>query len=134
MKEFLTKEQRTYFVRTHKREQNKKTCDRIKAVLLCDSGYTYSEISRILLLDDETIRRHVEDYCTKLKIKPENGGSESKLTEEEAQALITHLHEVTYLYVKVILPQFSRHVNLINYESLKGEICYAKQRDLYQQI
>jgi transposase len=102
MKEFLSKEQRAYLVRTHKREQNKKTCDRIKAVLLCDSGYTYSEIARILLLDDETIRRHVEDYCSKLKIKPENGGSESKLTESETQALIAHLHEVTYLYVKDI--------------------------------
>lgn len=102
MKEFLTKEQRAYLVRTHKREQNKRTCDRIKAVLLCDSGYTYSEIARILLLDDETIRRHVEDYRKKLKIKPENGGSESKLTESETQALIAHLHEVTYLYVKDI--------------------------------
>jgi transposase len=102
MKEFLTKEQRAYLVRTHKREQNGKIRDRIKAVLLCDSGYTYSEIARILLLDDETIRRHVEDYCLKLKIKPENGGSESKLTEAETQALIAHLHEVTYLYVKDI--------------------------------
>jgi transposase len=102
MKEFLTKEQRSYLVRTHKREQNRKICDRIKAVLLCDSGYTYSEISRILLLDDETIRRHVEDYRSKLKIKPENGGSDSKLTEAETQALIAHLNEVTYLYVKDI--------------------------------
>ena len=102
MKEFLSKEQRSYLVRTHKREQNGKIRDRIKAVLLCDSGYSYSEIARILLLDDETIRRHVEDYCSKLKIKPENGGSESKLTEAETQALTAHLHEVTYLYVKDI--------------------------------
>lgn len=102
MKEFLTKEQRAYLVRTHKREQNGRIRDRIKSVLLCDSGYTYSEIARILLLDDETIRRHVGDYCSKLKIKPESGGSESKLTESETQALITHLHEVTYLYVKDI--------------------------------
>lgn len=36
------------------------------------------------------------------KIKPENGGSESKLTEAERRALISHLKEKTYLYVKDI--------------------------------
>lgn len=102
MKGFLTQAQRSYLVSTHKREQKGKIRDRIKAILLYDSGYTYTEISRILLLDDESIRRHVEDYCSKLKIKPENGGSEGKLTKSETQSLIAHLNEVTYLYVKDI--------------------------------
>lgn len=41
------------------KERDKRLCDRIKAVLAYDDGYSYAEISRILLLDDETIRRHI---------------------------------------------------------------------------
>jgi transposase len=76
--------------------------DGIKAVLAYDDGYSYSDIARILLLDDETIRRHVEDYFSKRKLKPENGGSESHLNKLEGLELQLHLSEVTYLYVKDI--------------------------------
>jgi predicted ArsR family transcriptional regulator len=53
---------------------------RIKAVLAYDDGYSYSEIARILLLDDETIRRHIADYLKEEKLDTNNGGSDSKLT------------------------------------------------------
>ncbi|MDB6096510.1 MAG: family transposase, partial [Francisellaceae bacterium] len=43
----------------HHKERDKRKCDRIKAVLAFDDGYSYVEIARILLLDDETIRRHI---------------------------------------------------------------------------
>lgn len=87
----------------HRKERDKRKCDRIKAVLAFDDGYSYVEIARILLLDDETIRRHIDDYFTKhKKIAPENGGSESYLTAIETETLISHLHQCTYLYVKDI--------------------------------
>lgn len=54
--------------------------NRIKAILAYGDEYGYSEIAKILLLDDEIIRRHIEDYLKKKKLNPENGGSESKST------------------------------------------------------
>lgn len=99
----LTIDERKELINQHRKERDKRVCDRIKAVLAYDDGYNYSEIARILLLDDETIRRHVEEYLKEKKLKPENGGSTSKLTEVESQKLIEHLNKVTYLYVKDIV-------------------------------
>ena len=71
-------------------------------MLAYDDGYNYSEISRILLLDDETIRRHIDDYQREQKLKTANGGSDSNLTDKETRELIEHLREITYLHVKDI--------------------------------
>lgn len=98
----LTAKERQNLIQRHRKERNKRVCDRIKAVLAYDDGYSYSEIAKILLLDDETIRRHIEDYLNKKKLKPENGGSEGQLNDSESQKLIVHLSEITYLYVKDI--------------------------------
>lgn len=102
MERVLSESERKHLIAQHRKERDKRKCDRIKAVLARDDGYTYAEISRILLLDDETIRRHVADYFTQNKLMPENGGSQSYLSQAEADALITHLQKVTYLYVKDI--------------------------------
>ena len=102
MEKMLGSDERTKLIKRHKKERDKRICDRIKAVLAYDDGYSYSEISRILLLDDETVRRHVSDYLQEKKLKPNNGGSESKLTEAETSELKAHLEESTYLYVKDI--------------------------------
>jgi hypothetical protein len=40
----------------HKFEKNKKKADRIKTILLLNKGFSYKEVSEILLLDDKTIR------------------------------------------------------------------------------
>lgn len=93
----LTPTERESLKAAHRRAGDGKVRDRIKAVLAFDEGYSYAQIARILLLDDETIRRHVHDYFSKNKLKPENGGSQSLLNQSETQALISHLQEVTYL-------------------------------------
>lgn len=98
----LTQEERTTLQRSHKQERDKRICDRIKAVLAYDDGYSYSEIARLLLLDDATIQRHIEDYFLNSKLKPENGGSASHLSVAQAESLKAHLQEHTYLYVKDI--------------------------------
>jgi hypothetical protein len=56
MEKILTARKREKLVQRHRKERDKRICDRIKAVLAYDDGYSYSEIARILLLDDETIR------------------------------------------------------------------------------
>ncbi len=44
----LSLEERQGLIAHHRKERDGKIRDRIKAVLLYDSGYTYSEIARIL--------------------------------------------------------------------------------------
>jgi transposase len=98
----LTAKERKDLVQRHRQERDRRICDRIKAVLACDDGYSYSEITKILLLDDETIRRHIDDYQREHKLSTNNGGSDSKLLEPETRSLIEYLSEVIYLYVKDI--------------------------------
>jgi len=102
MEKILTSKEREQLIKRHRQERDGRVRDRIKAVLAYDDGYNYSEIAKILLLDDETIRRHIENYLSKKKLNPENGGSQSYLSESDSQILKAHLQTVTYLYVKDI--------------------------------
>jgi len=102
MERLLSSTEREQLVKSHRKERDGKVRDRIKAVLLWNSGYSYSEIAKILLLDDETIRRHVQDYFNTHKLAPENGGSAGYLSQSESDDLKTHLREKTYLHVKDI--------------------------------
>ncbi len=102
MKKFLTRAERRRLIKQHKSERDKRVCDRIKAVLLHDQNYTYAEIANILLLDDETIRRHVKDYETSQKLTPANGGSENRLNDDETALLISHLQTKMYVHAKDI--------------------------------
>ncbi|MCH9756592.1 MAG: IS630 family transposase, partial [Gammaproteobacteria bacterium] len=51
----FTAQERADLQKRHKKERDGRIRDRIKSVLAYDDGYTYSEIARLLLLDDETI-------------------------------------------------------------------------------
>jgi transposase len=102
MEKIMTSKEKDKLIQRHRKERDKRICDRIKAVLAYDDGYSYSEIARILLLDDETIRRHIDDYIKEKKLSTSNGGSDSKLSDRETRELTKHLQEITYLYVKDI--------------------------------
>lgn len=102
MVQALTITEREGLLRQHRQERDGRVRDRIKAVLAYDDGYTYAEIARILLLDDETIRRHIEGYFLHKKLKLGQGGSRGHLNQIEAEQLRIHLEERTYLYVKDI--------------------------------
>ena len=101
--EILSTTEKKELKKRHRKERDGRVRDRIKAVLAYSDGYSYVEISRILLLDDETVRRHIEEYFHEKKLKPQNGGSKCKLTDVESEKLIEHLAEATYLYVKDIV-------------------------------
>jgi len=100
---FLTESKRSQLRDQHKRERDGRIRDRIKAVLLSDEGWTPQQIARVLLISDQAIREHVHEYQISEKLKPENGGSEGKLSEEQSDRLRTHLEGHTYLYVKDIV-------------------------------
>lgn len=128
----LTSKKREKLIQRHRKERDGRIRDRIKAVLAYDDGHSYSEIARILLLDDETIRRHIDDYRREEKLKTMSGGSDSKLTDNESRELIKHLREITYLYVKDIC-QYVRQIYAKKY-SISGmtkwlntnNFCYKK--------
>lgn len=107
----LTITERKDLIARHRKEMDGRVRDRIKAVLAYDDGYTYAEIAKILLLDDETIRRHVDDYWREYKLSINNGGSDSKLGDREARELIEHLSDITYLYVKDICQYVKQRFN-----------------------
>ncbi|MDR2781557.1 MAG: hypothetical protein LBB21_03855 [Holosporaceae bacterium] len=71
MGNFLTSEERRELGKRHRKEKNCHTADCIKAVLMYDNGWSFTEISRVLLLDEEIVSKHVLEYVgsKKLEIK-----------------------------------------------------------------
>ncbi|WP_341755238.1 IS630 family transposase [Candidatus Tisiphia endosymbiont of Ptychoptera albimana] len=55
MGNILTSEQRTALKSRHGNERDRRVCDRIKAVLLYDKGWSYGEMAEALLLSEEAI-------------------------------------------------------------------------------
>ncbi len=58
MGEFLTTKQRVELQRAHRVESSRRFADRIKTILLLDSGWSTEKIAEALLLDAETVRRY----------------------------------------------------------------------------
>lgn len=100
---FLDDEERIKLRRQHKQERDGRIRDRIKAVLLYDAGWSPKQIAEALLISDEAVRNHIDEYKTLNKLKPQSGGSEGKLSDKQSQQLEMHLREHTYLYVKDIV-------------------------------
>ena len=96
---FLSDEERSQLRTQHKRERDRRICDRIKAVLLCDRGWTFKEIAEA---SEDAIRDHIVEYKHSQKLKPEGGGSSEKLSMEHSRKLEEHLCQHVYLYVKDI--------------------------------
>jgi len=102
MKSFLTDEERTSLQQQHRKERDKRICDRIKAVLLRDKGWTWMHIAEALLLSEEALRLHLKEFEASRKLRPANGGSREKLSNQQSHQLIKHLEEHTYLHAKDI--------------------------------
>lgn len=103
MRNFLSNEERYRLRLQHKKERDKRICDRIKAVLLYDEGWTYEQIAHVLLLTHEAIRQHILDYQSSQKLKPQSGGSSEILDDRQSKLLEKYLQKHTYLYTKDII-------------------------------
>jgi transposase len=99
MKNYLTEPERAALRSQHRQEKNRRVGDRIKAILLSDKGWSYRQIAEVLLLDEQTVSRHVDEYRDSKKLTIESGGSESRLDEVQTTLLSAHLERVTYLNV-----------------------------------
>ena len=95
----LSEEQKEYLELRHRYEGDKRVADRIKAVLLKNEGWKNKAIAQALRIHEETVRYYITDWTSDEKLKPENGGSYSKLNDTQSRALESHLEETTYTRV-----------------------------------
>ena len=103
----LTPQQNSALESRHKKTRDVRECDRIKAVLLSSEGWSVSSIAQALRKSEFTVNRHLNDYLQKDKLRPENGGSESHLNDEQTQQLIEHISEHTYAHTHQIVAYIS---------------------------
>jgi transposase len=103
MNGFLTDQERATLKYQHRQEKNRRVADRIKAVLLSDKGWTYRQIAEALLIDEQTIGRHVDEYKNNKKLRLSSGGSTGKLSWVQSGELVKHLESVTYLKIADII-------------------------------
>ena len=103
----LTPQQNSALESRHKKTRDVRECDRIKAVLLSSEGWSVSSIAQALRKSEFTVNRHLNDYLKKDKLRPENGGSESHLNDEQTQQLIEHISEHTYAHTHQIVAYIS---------------------------
>jgi len=78
----------------HRACLDKKTADRIKAVLLISDGFTYPQIKKILLLDERTLNRYKNIYQEQGidgLVANNYQGRQSALNEEQIELLKTEL-------------------------------------------
>ena len=94
----LTAEQKVDLEAFHDTTRDGRIRDRIKAVLLRSEGWSTAMIAQALRLHETTITRHIDDYISKNKLAPENGGSAPYLSQEQTADVIEHITQNTYRY------------------------------------
>ena len=103
MKITLTPQQKQQLEQMHDNERDSRVCDRLKAVLLASENWSQVRIAQALRIHESTVARHLSDYVLSEKLKPENGGSQSKLSATQTIDLIDHLTEKTYSHTHQIV-------------------------------
>ena len=91
MKIHLTSKQRTALKILYKHNRDSRVRDRIRCILLADDGWSAATIATSLLIDETTVRRHINDWLKEQKLASENGGSDSHLSEMQSAELIEYL-------------------------------------------
>ncbi len=106
MKIVLTPEQKQQLEQMHNTERDRRVCDRIKAVLLASEDWSQVMISQALRIHESTVARHLSNYVLSEKLKPENGRSQSRLSDTQTMQVIEHLIEKTYFHTRQIITYF----------------------------
>ena len=116
MVSFLTKEQREELLLALRLERNRKFADRIRVILLLDTGERSSDIARFLFLDESTVRnyeRRYEEGGLEKLVNDYYMGRSSYLSCEEQSALIVELESKVYLTTKSIIFYVSKEFGVI---------------------
>jgi transposase len=102
----LTQEERIKIKQLHRSCKQRKHADKLKAVLMLDAGFSCVEVGKILLLDDDTIRKYRNTYLsqgTQSLLSDNNKGTKTLLKPKELETLEKHLTTNTYTDSKGIL-------------------------------
>jgi transposase len=119
MPKFLTEEQVLILRQAHRTIKDKKLADRIKAILSLNQGFEYSQVARILLLDEITLRRYVKSFKEKGLdglLELHYSGGQSKLAQFQELELKNHLAESEHIYLTAKeVVDYVKHKYGINY-------------------
>jgi transposase len=99
----------------HKSCRIKRYADKLKALLLLDTGFSCVEVGEILLLDDDTVRKYRTQYLSlgaKSLLEDNNKGTTSYLNEAELESLDIHLDQNTYCDSKGIIKWIEQELNI----------------------
>ena len=106
MKIFITEQQKAELERLHDSSRDGRVRDRIKAILLASEGWSSAMIAQALRLHQTTIDHHISEFLNKGKLKPENGGSDSKLSAEQT-AFSSASYPIIYFTIPAMLLRLS---------------------------
>jgi transposase len=76
----------------YKGERDRVIADRIRVVLLMDAGWGVQKVLEAFRISADTVRRYLKEY-REGKLFNDGGGSEEKLSEEQAKELEQHVEE-----------------------------------------
>ena len=113
MKITLSPQKKQELEQMHDSTRDSRVCDRIKAVLLASEGWSNAMISQALRIHETTVARHINDYLQSEKLKPENGGSQSRLSAAQTMQLIEHLSENTYFHTHQVVAYVEAEFGLL---------------------
>ena len=100
MQDFLYDDEVIEIRKQHKHCKMKRYADRLKAMILLNDGFSFAEVARILILDDDTIRlwyNIFEDEGIAGLQRDLYRGGISKLSEDQLDCLEAHLDEYVSL-------------------------------------
>lgn len=100
----------------HRNTKEKRTADRIKAIILLNNGYTQTEIASILMLDDDTISNWVKKFKSSINIKiwlnDNYIGYQGKLNSEQIFQLKSYLTKNLILNAKQVISYVTEHFGM----------------------
>jgi transposase len=117
MKDFLPAQEVKNLKAAHRLEKDRKRADRIKTILALNEGLSYPQVAKLLLLDDTTIRRYLQEFKDSGVdglLEDRYHGSVGLLPEIEIRSLENHLQKHTYQSVKAI-SSYVKHTFGVSY-------------------
>jgi transposase len=116
MQSFLSAAEIITLKQAHRDTHEKRYADRIKTILCLNDGFNYEQISKILQLDDTTLRDYYQQYKQhglQHLIEDDYKGGFSKLTTIQCKELEKHIEQSLYHQAKDIVNYIAKTYGVI---------------------